>query len=84
MISNDNDFFHEAFSSAQDYRRYWKDFNLHINLDKKFKSFWISANFVFIRSLNYQWEIDDYAEPYYHPGKDVNSFSSYINFSYFF
>ena len=41
MISNDNDFFHEAFSSAQDYRRYWKDFNLHINLDKKFKSFWI-------------------------------------------
>ena len=48
------------------------------------ESFWISANFVFIRSLNCQWEIDDYAEPYYHPGKDVNSFSSYINFSYFF
>ena len=84
MISNDNDFYYEAFSSAQDYRRYWKDFNLHINFDQKFKSFWISANFVFIRSLNYQWEIDDYAEPYYHPGKDVNSFSSYINFSYFF
>ena len=28
IIDQDNDFYHEAFASSVDYRRYWKDFNL--------------------------------------------------------
>jgi hypothetical protein len=83
IIDQDNDFFHEAFDSADDYRRYWKDFNFHLNFNKKFKNFSISSNLVFIRSLNYQWELDDTKLPYYHPGKDVNNLHLNIKLTYF-
>lgn len=83
IIDQDNDFYYEAFASASDYRRYWKDFNFHINFNKKFKSFSISSNLVYIRSLNYQWQLDDYAQPYYHNGRDVDNFHLNIKLSYF-
>ena len=83
IIDHDNDFFHEAFSSAKDFRRYWKDINFHLNYNKKFKDFQLSSNLVYIRSLNYQWELDDFAEPYYHPGRDVNNFHLSLKFTYF-
>ena len=84
IIDHDNDFYHEAFLSAQDHRRYWKDINFHFNYSKKFNSFWISSNFIYSRSLNYQWELDDTALPYFHPGNDKNNFHTSIKMSYFF
>ena len=84
IVDNDNDFYHNAFASARDSRRYWKDYNLHLNYFKKFKKFMLNINLVYNRSLNYQWELDDTATPYYHPGKDVNNFHTTINFLYFF
>lgn len=78
VIDNDNDFYYEAFASAQDQRRYWKDFNFHFFYEKKFKKIIISSNIIFQRQLNYQWELDDLATPYYHPGKDLNNV--HINF----
>jgi hypothetical protein len=83
IIDNDNDFYHLAFASARDYRRYWKDVNLHLKYNKSFKQFNLSSNLVYIRSLNYQWELDDYAEPYYHPGRDVNNFHLSVKITYF-
>ena len=83
IVDNDNDFYYEAFDSANDYRRYWKDINFHLNYNKKFKNFQLSSNFIFIRSLNYQWELDDFAEPYYHPGRDVNNLHLSLKFTYF-
>jgi len=83
IIDQDNDFYHEAFASASDFRRYWKDFNLHINFSKKFKQFWLSSNFMYSRSLNYQWDLDDTATPYYRPGNDANNFHMTLKFSYF-
>ena len=75
IIDQDNDFYYLAFEDSNDYRRYWKDFNFHINYEKKFKKFWGSLNLMYSRSLNYQWELlDDPSLPYYHPGKDVNNF----------
>ena len=82
IIDQDNDFYHEAFASASDFRRYWKDFNLHINFSKKFKQFWLSSNFMYSRSLNYQWDLDDTATPYYHPGNDVNNFHLAVKLAY--
>jgi hypothetical protein len=82
IIDQDNDFYHEAFSSAQDPRRYWKDFNLHINFSKKFNKFWLSSNLIYSRSLNYQWDLDDTATEYYHPGNDVNNFHANIKLAY--
>ncbi len=74
IIDQDNDFYYEAFDSANDYRRYWKDFNFHINLEKKFRKFNVSSNLIYSRSLNYQWELEDNIQPYYQAGKDVNNF----------
>lgn len=83
IIDHDNDFYHETFASARDYRRYWKDINFHFNFHKKFNDFNISSNLVYIRSLNYQWELDDFAEPYHHPGRDLDNFHLSIKFTYF-
>ena len=83
IVDNDNDFYHEAFASAKDFRRYWKDINLHFKYNKSFNHFNISTNLIYIRSLNYQWEIDDYATPYYHPGRDVDNFHLSLKFTYF-
>ena len=83
IVDNDNDFYYEAFDSANDYRRYWKDYNLHINYNKKFKKFILSSNIIYIRSMNYQWQLEDFQEPYYHPGKDVNNFHVNLKFTYF-
>ena len=83
IVDNDNDFYHEAFTSAEDFRRYWKDINLHLKYNKSFKQFNLSTNLVYIRSLNYQWELDDYATPYYHPGRDVDNFHLSLKLTYF-
>jgi hypothetical protein len=82
IIDQDNDFYHQAFASAQDSRRYWKDFNLHFNFYKKYKNLWLSTNLMYSRSLNYQWDLDDTATPYYHPGNDVNNFHMTLKLSY--
>ena len=82
IIDQDNDFYHEAFNSANDPRRYWKDFNLHINFSKKYKQFWLSSNLMYSRSLNYQWDLEDYATQYHHPGNDVNNFHMTLKLAY--
>ena len=82
IIDQDNDFYHEAFASAGDPRRYWKDFNLHINFSKKYKNLWLSSNLMYSRSLNYQWDLDDMATEYYHPGNDVNNFHMTLKLAY--
>ncbi len=83
IIDHDNDFYHVAFASAKDYRRYWKDFNFHLNYNNRFKNFSFSGNITYIRSLNYQWQLDDFATPYYHPGRDVDNFHLSLKFTYF-
>ena len=86
IIDHDNDFYHEAFSNntgfGGDFRRYWKDYNLHINFSKKYKQFWLSSNLMYSRSLNYQWDLDDTATEYYHPGNDVNNFHINLKLAY--
>jgi len=82
IIDQDNDFYHEAFASARDPRRYWKDFNLHLNFSKKYKNLWLSSNLMYSRSLNYQWDLDDTATEYYHPGNDVNNFHMTLKLTY--
>ena len=71
-----------AFESSSDFRRYWKDFNFHINYSKKFKSLWLSSNLMYSRSLNYQWDLEDYVTPYYQPGNDVDNFHATIKLTY--
>jgi hypothetical protein len=82
IIDQDNDFYHEAFASASDPRRYWKDFNLHLNFSKKYKNLWLSSNLMYSRSLNYKWDLDDTATPYHHPGNDVNNFHMTLKLTY--
>jgi len=88
IIDQDNDFYHHAFSNNNgfggDYRRYWKDFNLHLNFSKKYKNLWLSSNLMYSRSLNYQWDLDDTATEYYHPGNDVNNVHMTLKLAYLF
>ena len=74
--------FKSDFSSAREPRRYWKDFNLHANFSKKYKQFWLFSNLMYSKSLNYQWDLDDTATPYYHPGNDVNNFHMTLKLAY--
>ncbi len=83
VIDHDNDFYYEAFASANDFRRYWKDLNLHLKYDVKLKNLTLSSRAIYIKSLNYQWELEDYLEPYYHRGRDVNNFHFNIKLTYF-
>jgi hypothetical protein len=84
VIDQDNDFFIAAFEEAQDFRRYWKDFNVHFSFQKKIKNYWGRINVVYSRSLNYQWELEDFTEPYYHAGTDVNNLHVNFNLTYHF
>ena len=84
-IDNDNDFYYYAFADSSDYRRYWKDFNFHINFDKEFENFWASINLIFSRSLNYQWELErtnPNGAEYYYPGEDTNNLHFDIKITY--
>ena len=82
IIDQDNDFYHEAFSSARDPRRYWKDFNFHFNYSNKINSFWFSSNIIYSRSLNYKWDLNDNATNYYSPGNDLNNFHMTLKLAY--
>jgi len=84
VVDQDNDFFMYAFEDAGDFRRYWKDFNMHFSVQKKIKNYWGRINVVYSRSLNYQWELDDYTDPYYHAGTDVNNLHVNFNLTYHF
>ncbi|MDB2426523.1 capsule assembly Wzi family protein [Flavobacteriaceae bacterium] len=87
LIEQDNDFLIDAFDSGSrygDYRRYWKDLNVHLSVQKKIKKFWGRINLVYSRSLNYQWELEDFTDPYYHAGTDVNNFHINFNLTYHF
>ena len=55
--------------------------NLHFKYNKSFIHL-IYLLAIYIRSLNYQWEIDDYATPYYHPGRDVDNFHLSLKLTY--
>ena len=82
IVDQDNDFYHQAFASANDYRRYWKDLNFHVNFNKGFKKFYLKSNIIYVRSLNYQWELNDLIEPYYHPGKDEDNLHINLKLTY--
>ena len=84
VVDQDNDFFMYAFEDAGDFRRYWKDFNVHFSIQKKIKNYWGRINVVYSRSLNYQWELDDYTDPYYHAGTDINNLHVNFNLTYHF
>ena len=50
---------------------------------KKMNNLILSSNLIYIRSLNYQWELDDFATPYYHPGRDVDNLHLNLKITYF-
>ena len=87
VIEQDNDFLIDAFDTGNnygDFRRYWKDLNVHFSVQKKVKNFWGRINIMYSRSLNYQWELEDYTDPYYAVGTDVNNLHINLNLTYHF
>ena len=60
----------------------WKDYNFNLKYQRRLKNIQFSLDMFYIRSLNYQWELDDFASPYYHPGNDVNNFHLNLKLTY--
>jgi hypothetical protein len=86
IIDKDNDWYYYAFSDNNDFRRYWKIYNLHFEYVNKFNKLWIATKLIYSKNLNYQWELDneEVLEEWYRPGVDVTNFHATINFSYHF
>jgi hypothetical protein len=86
IIDQDNDFLYYAFEDSKDFRRYWKDYNLHLNFNKKFKKLLAHLNIIYSRSINYQWELDSSTSgegyDYYIPGNDINNFILNLKVTY--
>lgn len=86
IIDQDNDFLYYAFEDSKDFRRYWKDYNVHLNYNKKIFKILANLNLIYSRSINYQWELDSASAgegyDYYIPGKDVDNFIINLNFTY--
>ncbi len=83
IVDQDNDFYYMAWEDNGDFRRYWKDYNVHLFFEKKFKRFWGSINALYSRSLNYQWELlHDPGLNYYQNGRDVDNFQFDIKITY--
>ena len=82
IVDQDNDFYYLAFEDSQDFRRMWKDYNLHFNFQKQIKNFLTTINLVFIRSLNYQWQLEDTSTEYYMPGRDLTNFHLGLKIQY--
>ena len=83
FFARDNDFFHMAFESSSDFRRYWKDYNFQINYNNKFNNFYISSKLIYQNSLNYQWELSENSSSYYQKGNDLANIFLSIKLSYF-
>ena len=82
IIHHDNDFYYMAFENSSDFRRYWKDYNVNLNYQTKFRNLWLAMDAIYIRSLNYQWGLVEDPTKYYTPGIDKNNFHVSLKLSY--
>ena len=71
-----------AFENSSDFRRYWKDYNVNLKYQTKFKNLWLAMDAFYIRSLNYQWGLKEDPTKYYIPGIDKNNFHISFKLSY--
>ncbi|MEQ9377771.1 MAG: capsule assembly Wzi family protein [Imperialibacter sp.] len=79
-ITHDNDWMLYAFSRTGDYRRHWIDFTAGLHIDWKISNILLSAKAVYVRSINYQWElVFDPDLPWFRNGRDVTNFHPAIS-----
>ncbi len=83
IIHHDNDFYYLSFENSKDFRRYWKDYNFNLKYQRRLKNIQFSLDMFYIRSLNYQWGLEESATNYYIPGIDKNNFHSSLKLTYF-
>tara|TARA_R110001632_G_scaffold68787_1_gene161338 strand:- start:465996 stop:467732 length:1737 start_codon:yes stop_codon:yes gene_type:complete len=84
---HNNDYYFFAFNDIQDPRRHWVDISAFSNLSWDFGNLLINARLGVIKSLNYQYQIQDQIVPgaqYFVPGKDVINFKSSLDLIYRF
>ena len=72
-VVHNNDFFYDAFTRTQQWKKHWVDLSLTLNKVWTAKRFIYDARLSFIESLNYQWYYDH-----------VLNVSARIGVSYFF
>lgn len=84
---HNNDYYFYAFNDIQDPRRHWIDVSAFSNFSWDFENLLINARLGVIKSLNYQYQIQDQiisGAQYFVPGKDVLNFKSSLDLIYRF
>lgn len=83
-LSHQNDFYYRAWDDINDFRRFWVDYTLGTNATWNFGPVLLDGQMLFIRSLNYQWEVNDPRVRQFSGGRDLWNFSFSLNASYLF
>jgi hypothetical protein len=82
---NNNDLFYRAFRTNPDVRRHWVDLGITGKLNWDYKRFIVNSQIAYIRSLNYQWALEDPTDSFWDWNKqDVNNFHLKIGLLYRF
>jgi hypothetical protein len=84
---HNNDYYFFAFEDIQDPRRHWIDISAFSNFSWDFGNLLINARLGVIKSLNYQYQIQNQVVPgaqFFVPGKDVINFKSSLDLIYRF
>jgi hypothetical protein len=80
---HNSDYYYKAYEQVRDFRRYWVDYSFGLQAYKVFNQFSINGKILYIRSLNYQWELERLpGDRYFIPGRDLSNLHLNINFVY--
>ncbi|WP_339904999.1 capsule assembly Wzi family protein [uncultured Cyclobacterium sp.] len=81
-INYNNDFYYKRFEVIKDLRRKYVDLAPAIVGEWRFDKLLVSANFKYVRSLNYKWYLENDPDDYFIPGLDKDNFVGNLSFSY--
>ncbi|MDW3196178.1 MAG: capsule assembly Wzi family protein [Cytophagales bacterium] len=83
-LSHQLDFYHAAWDDIDDFRRFWNDYTFGIQGYWQFNNLILDGNILLIRSLNYQWEIEELNIGRFADGREETNLSFTIKAAYLF
>lgn len=83
-LAHQQDFYYSAWDDINDFRRFWIDYSFGVNGYWQFDKILVDGTFIFTRSLNYQWEIEELDIGIFDDGRDVSNFSFNLSVGYLF
>jgi hypothetical protein len=70
------------FYAIQDYRRHWVDLSMAINADRVYKNFILNGSLQAIKSLNYQYYLENVPGVFWVKGRDIVNIQATLGLAY--